>query len=67
MLLYILQKNISRQREVNGWAEKWMDELAQEADVWLPWYGHLASGGGIAEWSVGPQRLSNNPFDFQSS
>lgn len=39
-----------------------MDELAQDADVWLPWNGHLASGGGIAEWSVGPQGLRNEPL-----
>lgn len=44
-----------------------MDELAQEGDVWLPWYGHLENGGGIAEWSVGPQGLSNDPLDFHSS
>lgn len=42
--------------------EKRMDELAQEADVWLPWYGYLASEGGIAKWSVAPQGLSNDPF-----
>lgn len=37
-----------------------MDELAQEADVWLPWYGYLASEGGIAKWSVATQGLSND-------
>lgn len=44
-----------------------MDELAQAADVWLPWNGHLASEGGIAERSVGPKGLGDDPLHFQSS